>query len=963
MLYKTIATVIIAVIGLLFPSLSASATDPGSNYIFSPEIDQLLELHDKYENDILHTDSAYYYTIEALKLIQQKYGIESEEYVNIFSDYMIPDAMNNKEVLVNELYPFVLTEFDPDSPYIWYAYYILGKALTLHDEYRKANYLFEQSAEVSPTLYDRLKIEIEKAINWRNQTNGVMYYLLSTPLEESKKLSTPQREEIQFRIYYLLAKYYTRLYKEGYPDSPLGFIKMAEEMIDYASDLDKLELTVLKHQLLLESDHQSAIESLEKALTIYKDYDIDNDLAEMYISALIVRGDYCLNELSNEEHAFKYYSKAINIANNPDINLDLRLLLLSRLHTVAKKSEMYEAAVSSGEALVLRSLERGRSPATLGYVIDLANTYIDIGNIKKAKTFLNQFIVDLNNCKDIEYDWNFLKGTLCILDNQPKEALDIFTKLYNNSPDDLSRLHVAHPLSKIYGQLKHPASRQLSDSINAISKRLVINKLWNLTSSERNVWIELCNASFSSQMEFIDQGKAVLNNAAELNLFRKSLLFRTNSQIATLLNSDNSTKIQLDSLNILKANLKSSELYVNSSITDSLRNKLENKERTLYQSIVSQNQLLDKINISLKKVISNLRATDLAIDFVRYSKDNKYYYGAFVFSSNLAPKYINILETSKESEQNDITLHKNKIWNKLIPYMSKYKDIYFCLDGYLNGLPVESTLIDDKPINHKYNLHRVFHLADIKPDGGIGKNVVAVGVSDHNSPIGEGETMDRGNWTDLPEVKYELELIKSRLPEQATTIIFNDDAREKSIKDLSNSNVSTLHFSTHGFYRNSDSLIEAASDSLNFDFNIARRALSAKKTDLSGLVLRQGNISWKAPQILDEEDDLLTSDEIETMNFPDLNLTVLSACDTGLGSIDSDGVWGLQRAFRIAGSKSIICTLNKVNDYWTSQFMDLFYEHAAKGESIYDSFQYAQKSLYKSEPDSPEIWSSFILIE
>ena len=128
-------------------------------------------------------------------------------------------------------------------------------------------------------------------------------------------------------------------------------------------------------------------------------------------------------------------------------------------------------------------------------------------------------------------------------------------------------------------------------------------------------------------------------------------------------------------------------------------------------------------------------------------------------------------------------------------------------------------------------------------------------------------------------------------------------------------------------------------------------------------MLRGGNISWRSPYILEEHDDILTADEIELMQFPELNLTVLSACESGLGQIDSEGVWGLQRAFRIAGTKSLICALSKVDDYWTAQFMDAFYEMAADGNSIYDSFQAAQKWLRRELPDNPEIWSSFILIE
>ena len=104
-------------------------------------------------------------------------------------------------------------------------------------------------------------------------------------------------------------------------------------------------------------------------------------------------------------------------------------------------------------------------------------------------------------------------------------------------------------------------------------------------------------------------------------------------------------------------------------------------------------------------------------------------------------------------------------------------------------------------------------------------------------------------------------------------------------------------------------------------------------------------------------------DEIENMNFPELKLTVLSACSTALGEIDSDGIQGLQRAFRVAGSKNIICSLKDVNDYWTEQFMTILYKDLSNGISIYDSFRNTQRRLYEAEPDKKDVWSSFILIE
>ncbi len=210
---------------------------------------------------------------------------------------------------------------------------------------------------------------------------------------------------------------------------------------------------------------------------------------------------------------------------------------------------------------------------------------------------------------------------------------------------------------------------------------------------------------------------------------------------------------------------------------------------------------------------------------------------------------------------------------------------------------------------------------------------------------------------------FEMEQLKNRISPIQLTVLFNDDATEKNFKKLSSSDISALHISTHGIYRTNEAINIAASDSTNDDYHIAQRLLRGDRESLSGLILRQGNLYWKSANIPYEEDDILTAEEIENMSFPNLQLTVLSACDSGLGEIDSEGVWGLQRAFRIAGTKSLICSLTKVDDYWTAQFMDAFYEQAAKGNSIYDSFHTAQRWLYNELPDNPEIWSSFILIE
>jgi CHAT domain-containing protein len=73
-------------------------------------------------------------------------------------------------------------------------------------------------------------------------------------------------------------------------------------------------------------------------------------------------------------------------------------------------------------------------------------------------------------------------------------------------------------------------------------------------------------------------------------------------------------------------------------------------------------------------------------------------------------------------------------------------------------------------------------------------------------------------------------------------------------------------------------------------------------------------------------------------------------------------VYGLQRAFIVAGAKSIVMSLWKVNDETTQEVMVLFYENWLKGGSKADAFRQAQFELRKKYP-SPYYWGAFVMVE
>ena len=82
-----------------------------------------------------------------------------------------------------------------------------------------------------------------------------------------------------------------------------------------------------------------------------------------------------------------------------------------------------------------------------------------------------------------------------------------------------------------------------------------------------------------------------------------------------------------------------------------------------------------------------------------------------------------------------------------------------------------------------------------------------------------------------------------------------------------------------------------------------------------------------------------------------IRTTLVSACETGLGKISNgEGVYGLRRAFTVAGARQVVSSLWKVDDTGTQNLMTFFYQNLANGTEPGASFRNAQKMLRKTMP-------------
>lgn len=205
----------------------------------------------------------------------------------------------------------------------------------------------------------------------------------------------------------------------------------------------------------------------------------------------------------------------------------------------------------------------------------------------------------------------------------------------------------------------------------------------------------------------------------------------------------------------------------------------------------------------------------------------------------------------------------------------------------------------------------------------------------------------------LPGTKKEVELIDSLYAKNnqlGTTYIFNE-ALEGKIKELDNPNI--LHIATHGFF------LELDPDEDTGDSYVENPLLR------SGLILAGANNFIQTGNISSEQngdDGILTAYEAMNLKLDNTDVVVLSACETGLGEIkNGEGVYGLQRAFQIAGADAIIMSMWTVDDNATQELMTVFYEEWLVHGNKQKAFNAAQKRL-RDKYKKPYYWGAFVMI-
>jgi len=354
-----------------------------------------------------------------------------------------------------------------------------------------------------------------------------------------------------------------------------------------------------------------------------------------------------------------------------------------------------------------------------------------------------------------------------------------------------------------------------------------------------------------------------------------------------------------------------------------------------------------------------------------------------ILNHNPSTEFISILY----SEHNAKKLYKS-LWEPLEPYLENIDNIYYSTIGPLASINFDALMNKDgqrlrdfknltmlssptikEQLTSSYDYSSFFAIGS--PSFNLSQKEMAEKASEYENFSGTDISDNlalfreklRGDWQEIPGTRKEIESIHSLFSnkEIESKIYIGKDATEESIKALSGKSPKILHFATHGF------VISTVEQYNNTSFVQSLQSLSERNLYMmwSGLVLAGGNNTWNGkfpPENV--EDGILTAEEISRLDLSNTDLVVLSACETARGHIDPlEGVWGLQRAFKLAGAKTILMTLWKVSDEITAMFMEEFYKQLLNGKSVRQSVKEAQDYLIQNGASDPFYWAPFVVLD
>ena len=727
------------------------------------------------------------------------------------------------------------------------------------------------------------------------------------------------------------------------------------------------------------------------------------------------------NALGNHSEALRYNLKALEITESVlgkehwayATRLSSLASTYSYLGELEKSLELFER----GNEVIKKTLGISH-PIFASSLYNIANIHIQMDDANTAEKILFQALSILEE-KYGNMHPNYSVGLVQLaniyrkskLYQKEHETLDLVVKQRKKS---LGRYH-----SKYLGNLYRLANSNErffeNEKRNDLLEELVLSTLHKvenelpylpiLDQMKLNTKNEIYKAKVNSLAW--DKSEFSKDVAENFNLALKSRILLNSIAVNDKLIQ---SRIYLEWTNLKKEICKeiTKPEYKKTISLDSLQRLSDRLEITLLEDNLRLGNKTKKLDVDILK--SKLSNDEAIVDIVHFNfmdldrKTDSVYYMAYIIKADKEIQAVNlfaenVLETKIREESPGIfyrgltprskeisrsSLHF--IWESLSPYLENVNKIYLSPSGLMNQVNFGALQLNEKSIiSEKFEVKQYTSLRYMLAEYDINKNnsILLIGgveydnkvpvqnqpfqdnneqyfSSDYASLLSTRSLVRDSSWNYLLGTLKEVNDLEklSKNEKYEVQKLTAQEGSEENVKEILSKSISPriVHFATHGFFY-PDIIKDEGDNSFKSSDNPMVR---------SGLILANANFAWKSgePAPGKEEDGILTALEIANLNLSNTELVVLSACDTGLGEIHgSEGVFGLQRAFKMAGARYLLMSIWEVPDAETAVFMSTFYKYwLKKNKSIPEAYAATQKKMRKKYKD-PSLWAGFILVE
>lgn len=631
-----------------------------------------------------------------------------------------------------------------------------------------------------------------------------------------------------------------------------------------------------------------------------------------------------------------------------------------------------------------------KSSLKLEFVNRLISWYLEKNDIFQAQQMLlNGIYIVQTICdeKDLDPLGDFAEYCYILHDyKNARRFMNIYMRFMDKhySKDDMEYLLAEVRFVKYQND-------NTSDKIDALKhccrglREQISNNFAGMTSSQQDYFAQKLKEPFSYALELLEEqpnNEDLAELCFENEVFNRGLLMRTDALLRQALLSSGDSSLIKDYEQFIgyKRELIARDevvgpgnfarrMYLKQEIA-----KLE-KQLSVGSSEFARSNYSD---IRVKDIKSSLSSNESLITYVEIPHKHGTSLGAFVLNKENGLQYISMCSSKElisleEIAQNDIlklcvdNMAYHLLFEKIDKKITDEGTILYSPAGIVHRIPLKALYIDnDLTIGDKYKLSALANPIDLyyqdnTQNFAIDKMKIALwGGIDYGTSDTKDEnfiktrSVTRGeSLVYLPGSLNEVDNIYRMLDGKVLSAVHftGNGATESSFKQKA-SGADIIHISTHGFFHE-----DQAHELNNAMHN-------------SGLFFANANAAWKdnyKPEYFYKgyEDGILRADEIETQDLASCKLVVLSACETGLGEIKGDeGVFGLQRAFKLAGARCILMSLWSVPDAATEELMKRFYENLLIDSNIDNAFNNAQKSMKESTKPLYGVrdWGGFVLL-